>query len=341
MISRRARHPRPVTPDVRLLQAGTMSQIDTARRLPDDAAKRTARLEMLALPAVPLMQTGFLRRPARTSAFDLAYQRELMAFGVGFDQRAYAVWADAVDPRRQLVTIHADGEHEPDSFLITDGVPASYVQPLTNGRTLVVSARSRASGNADVYDNADGRLLHRAHLGDAIGQQIGTTEGGDVWVGYFDEALGNDVSGVELFDSSLRRLRADRHPAALLIDDCYTLNVVGEQAYICAYSDFHLRVVSRNGMHDHGSSPHRGPGRLLIQGDEAIFIGGYGPYFDLVTCMRIRHDHLEPVGPQRRLVMPDGLDLPRGRWAYRGACLHLIYNTGWYRIDFDALKAGH
>jgi hypothetical protein len=293
---------------------------------------------MLSLPTVSLDRNGFLRRPTRDERDDLAYQRTLQAFGVGHDQRVYAVWADSGDQRRQLITVHVDGETEPSSFLITDGVPASFVQPLPNGRTLIVSPRSRASGNADVYDDSSARLLHRADLGDAIGQQIATTLGGDIWVGYFDEALGNDLSGVEVFDSSLEQRRPHRHPAARRILDCYTLNVVDETAYVCAYKDFHLLLLTRDAVHDHGPSPHRGARHLLVQGDEAVFIGGYGPYFDLVTHVRIHADHLESLGSQKRLVMPDGLELPQGKWAYRGADLHFVHHTAWYRTALDDVR---
>lgn len=59
-----------------------------------------------------------------------------------------------------------------------------FVQPLPEGRVLLMAARSRG----EIWTSG-GDLERRGGLGDAL-EEVLTTPAGSIWVGYFDEAMG-------------------------------------------------------------------------------------------------------------------------------------------------------
>jgi hypothetical protein len=75
----------------------------------------------------------------------------------------------------------------------------------------------------------------------------------------------------------------------------------------------------------------------LADGDRAALIGGYGPEYDLIMPLRITASGVEPDGPPSRMVLPDGLEVPRTRSSCRGPDLHLITGT-WYHLSLDDLS---
>jgi hypothetical protein len=81
------------------------------------------------------------------------------------------------------------------------------------------------------------------------------------------------------------------------IADCYALNVAGGTAYCCPYTHFYLIAVTGGHARDIGPVPTRGATCLLVDGDRAALIGGYGPEYDLVSPLRITASGIEPDGP--------------------------------------------
>jgi hypothetical protein len=122
---------------------------------------------------------------------------------------------------------------------------------------------------------------------------------------------------------------------------CYALNVAGETACCCPCTHFHLIAVTGGRARDPGPGPTRGAACLLVDGDRAALIGGYGPEYDLVSPLRITAGGREPDGPPSRMVLPDGLEIPRARSSCRGPDLHLITSIGgWYQLSLDDLPSG-
>ncbi|MEU0547049.1 hypothetical protein [Micromonospora sp. NPDC005979] len=163
----------------------------TTRRGERDQASLQRRLEVLKLPVVPLERHGFL-----TPADCADMEREPEAVGVGPDGTAFAVWSHRTASRRKQVTWHAGGNgvRIVGAIDVETDLRVSFVQPLPEGRVLLVAARA-GSGvtNGEVW-TYDGDLEHRGHLGDAI-EELQTTPSGKVWAGYFDEgALGGSGS---------------------------------------------------------------------------------------------------------------------------------------------------
>ena len=206
-----------------------------------------------------------------------------------------------------------------------------------------VSCRSSWDGaNAEVW-SADGRQEHVGDLGDAI-EGVLTTATGEIWVGYFDEAMGG--SGPQ--GHGLARFSSDLQPVWLYpgppttpeIFDCYALNVAGETAWTCAYTQFHVVSACGDQVTDLGRAPYRSAHLLLVDGGTGALIGGPGPEYDLVTSFRITEGQTVASGSQQRLVLPDGMELRGFRSACRGSDLHVIIRGAWYRTDLDQLTDG-
>jgi hypothetical protein len=265
----------------------------------------------------------------------------VQAVGVGPDHLALAVWNHRHEPQRRLVTVH-DGSRRHVRSVVLDGCLApTFVQPLPQGRILLVQGRNRAGSSAEVR-GPDGRRLHAGDLGDAI-EDVLTTPAGEIWVSYFDEAMsgtGPQTHGLARFGGDLRPVwlyPGAAGPAVPDIFDCYALNVVGETAWTCAYT--HFRLVSARGdtATDHGRAPYESASLLLVRGRTGALIGGYGPDFDLAQGFRLTPDGPVADGPPVRLVLPDGMEVRGDTSVCRGPELHVFINTAWYRADLDLL----
>ena len=304
-------------------------------RSDSDRAALRRRLEVLGLPVVALRRAGFLN-PSRS---DPDWTRAPQAVGVGPDQRVVAVWNHRHDARRRLVTIHDGGRYPVGSVVLTGCLEPSFVQPLPDGRILLVAARNRGGANAEVW-SADGRQEHVGDLGDAI-EGVLTTATGEIWVGYFDEAMGGSGPqghGLARFSSDLQPVWLyPGPPTAPEIFDCYALNVAGETAWTCAYTQFHVVSACGDQVTDFGRAPYRSAHLLLVDGGAGALIGGLGPEYDLVTSFRITEGQAVASGSPQRLVLPDGMELRGFRSACRGPNLHVIIRGAWYRTDLDQL----
>jgi hypothetical protein len=222
------------------------------------------------------------------------------------------------------------------------------IQPLPAERVLLVGARASwrpegADRNAVVVD-PDGQLLHEATLGDGI-ESIQTTPSGDVWVGYFDEGVfGNfgwngpgpapiGQSGIARFDSNL--IMQWEFPSHVdnrwgSVDDCYALNVVGEVAWACYYSDFPIVRID-GGRVSGWRNTVRGARALAVDYRGKILLaGGYGPERDRLVEGRLSNDGLEVIN-ESRLTLPDGSELPpQAIIAGRGPDLFVIAGRNCY-----------
>jgi hypothetical protein len=318
--------------------AGRMTQ--TQR----DERSRRRRAEVLALPMTPLRLHGHLERPGH-------HPRGPAAVGVGPDDVAVAAWPPPAGEHGVVVSSHdGKGPYSKERYRsqILPGVSVlevptplavTHVQPLPGGKILIACAHTSGTDNAEVWDS-NGRLGHAGLIGDAI-EHLLTTPSGAIWAGYFDEGIFGTMPaahGLIRFTPDLTIDWAYPQREMPTIDDCYALNVCGETASIGAYSAFRLITVNVDQTRNHGPLPRRGASKLLITGERGALIGGYGPEYDLVTPLQITPAGVIPDGPQRRLVQPDGLEIPRAARAFcRGPNLHLFPrdSTAWYRLCLD------
>ncbi|MBU2664120.1 hypothetical protein KOI35_11515 [Actinoplanes bogorensis] len=303
---------------------------------------------------------------------------ELLSVSVGPDGEAVALWSAKADrealsavtvqpgfatfpdaraarPAPARVTVHSPGL---DRVVRISDLPLAHAtaQPLPDGRVLVVAARCRwrpegADRNAIVYD-ADGTVVAEHTFGDGI-EDVFTTPSGDAWAGYFDEGVvGNygwgSAPGPEpIGQCGLIRFGPDGEPDwrfpmddAPGITDCYALNVTGETAWACYYTDFPLvRVeggqvtVWRNGL-------VRGALSLIVDGDRVGLYGGYDSGAGRLVIGQVSEGGGELTETGRhRLTLPGGEPLPdRIRTVGRGAALHVFHGTTWYRLSLDETK---
>jgi len=224
-----------------------------------------------------------------------------------------------------------------------------HVQPLPEGRVVVVGARCRwrpggPDRNAAVYDPA-GELLAEGTLGDGI-EHAFTTPDGDVWVGYFDEGVGGNFGwggpgpepigrpGIVRFTSDLQV--AWRYGGEYgFVMDCYALNVVGGTAWACYHPDFPIvrmgidRVAGwRNQV--------RGAQALVVAGPTVALVGGYGSDHDRVVVGTLAGEHFQPQ-VHARLRLPGGVGLQGVRLLGRGSELHVLAGTAWSKIALEDL----
>lgn len=307
----------------------------TRTRSDHDKESLRRRQQVLLLPMVTLRRAGYLI-PSQGCP---EWERTAQAVGVGPDQQVLAVWNHRHHPQRRLVTTH-DGGRRPVRSVVLDGcLQPSFVQPLPDGRILLVDSRNRHGANAEVW-SADGQREHVGDLGDAI-EEVLTTPSGEIWVSYFDEAM----SGSGPQTRGLVRFTSDLQPAWLYpgkptfpdIFDCCALNVTGETAWTYAYTWFHLVSACGDRATDHGKAPHGSAHMLIVNDATGTLIGGYGPEYDLLTGFRVTPDGVVANGSQRRLVLPDGMELRNYRTACRGPELHVIIRGAWYRANLDQL----
>ncbi|MEU4770401.1 hypothetical protein AB0H12_45120 [Actinosynnema sp. NPDC023794] len=319
--------------------AGMMAVMSTdAER---DQASLRRRVEALTLPVVPLRRHGFVM-PA-----DPAAMREPEAVGVGPDGTAFAVWAYREGGNRKQVTWHVGGRRRVVGAVdVETDLRVRFVQPLPDERVLLAAARAKPGAvNAEVWTGS-GELEHSGYLGDAI-EELLTTPAGKVWVGYFDEAMGG--SGPE--GHGLARFREDLTTEWLYpldaglpyISDCYSLNVEGETAYFCPYTEFHVLSAAGERVTDWGASPCKSAHQLLRRGPDLALLSGWGPEYDVATLLRISRDGVRQEGGRCRVVLPDGLEARGLRYTGRGDVLHAFLRSTWYSIDLDMLSSasGH
>ena len=230
------------------------------------------------------------------------------------------------------------------------------VQVLPGERILVVAARCRwrpdgPERNAIVYA-ADGRVVTEQTLGDGIGHVL-ATGAGEVWVGYFDEGIygnygwGHDGAPAPLGAPGLVRFSADLEPAWRYpshvdnpwgaIDDCYALNLAGDTAWTCYYSDFSLVRIQDGTLTGWRNTLVHGATALAVDGTRVALFGGYGPDRDRLVLADLGHGQLRRRA-EYRLTLPDGSPLPAAQVVGRGPHLHVLAGRAWFRLDLDDIR---
>jgi hypothetical protein len=272
----------------------------------------------------------------------------LAAVSVGPCGEAVALWARLADLR----ALHAPGPgrrnptpipahvvvQTADRTTITPiaafDLPFCQVQPLPDGRILAVAGRG---GAARIFD-ADGELVRQGRLGDAINHVL-TTPSGHVWAGYFDEGIfGADPlahRGIARYTPELEPdWRYPTDPQVGPVDDCYTLNVDGEDAWSCYYSDFPVvRITDRTVTG--WRTDLTGATALIADGDTCAVIGD-GPR-PRVIVGRLADGRFQPTG-ERVLALPESPQ-PTGplRMVGRGSQLHVFRGLQWFQIGLGDL----
>jgi hypothetical protein len=225
------------------------------------------------------------------------------------------------------------------------------IQPMPDGRILIVGARARwhsdgPDQNAVIY-GPDGSVFAQATLGDGIAH-VQATPAGHIWVGYFDEGVygnygwGQPGAPAPIGAPGLIRYRQDLSPdwhypsdsrtGVDSIDDCYALNVDNETAWACYYSDFPI-VGIHDGQVRGWPNSITGARALITDGHHVALVGGYGTDSHRIAAGTL-HDDGFALTAEYQLTLPDGQPVPAAlAITGRGTELHVVTEDSWYRMD--------
>lgn len=264
---------------------------------------------------------------------------ELVTTGIGPTGDLVALWKSAAGSR---ITGHGS------VIEVKPEIQHPIVQPLPDGRVLVVGARCKWSPdgvdpNALVFDQA-GQVVASAVFGDGI-QHVATTPSGQTWVGYFDEGiLGNlgwgfepgpapiGAHGLVRFDENLDL--AWEYPDDTpfdVIEDCYALNVAGEVVWACYYGDFPVVRIDAGQVAGWTTVEAHGPDALITDGRHCVLVCAGGDYHGEVG--ELSSDGEFTVVGETAIALPEGPVSLSGR----GDTLHIVTGRTHYKVDLDQL----
>jgi len=215
--------------------------------------------------------------------------------------------------------------------------PFLKIDQFPNGDWLVAETRTLKVENTRIF-KSDSREIGRIMLGDGI-EHIKIDELNRIWVGWFDEGVfGNDnwdfvgqewppsSTGIAAFDIQGRLLKTT---TLMIVDDCYALNVFGDEVWSCTYSDF--PVWNMNAIRER-------VWRTKLSGTEAIAVdypfilaaGGYEADFNRLILLKLDDNETQQIGAWHMPQMPNNrreVELLDGR----GNTIHMLCHGIWYR----------
>lgn len=292
-----------------------------------------------------LRETGPVEMAEHATLIPAGVGYQLTSVSVGPAGEAIALWSAPGGTRVVTYAPHLTAEIDLRGLEIPK---YPMLQPLPGDRTLIVGSRCqwRPEGperNALVVDG-DGQVVAEGTLGDGI-EEVLTTPSGQIWAGYFDEGVfGNNGWGepdapAPVGAPGIVRFAPDlgvawtypRPPEGDWIADAYALNVDGETAWSCYYTDFPVARVEAGAVTRWpGGAP--GTKALIVDGERCALIGGYGTDRDRYVTGSLTPGGFVPdaVGV---LTLPGGAELGRRRWVGRGAELHTFVEDRWYKVS--------
>lgn len=346
-----------------------MTSWDAERRARDEQRRAT----VMALPVQRVLRHATIA-PQRADdvliAVSVGPSDEAIALWATADDAAALAsttsqpgWATFPDPHTPRPVAAQVTVHRPSETVVTR-VPNLQlahptVQPLPYGQVLIVAARCRwrADGpdrNAIVYD-PDGRVVIEQTFGDGI-EHVLTTRTGKIWVGYFDEGVyGNygwghngapapiGATGLVRYSIALQpewQYPADDEHGSGPISDCYALNIDGESAWACYYTDFPVVRIQDGTVAGWQNAIAHGARALAVSDTYVGLYGGYGPDRDRLVVGRMTGNNGVVKVSEHRLVLPDDSPVPpSARVVGRGAELHLLIDRDWYRFDLAQIPS--
>jgi len=301
---------------------------------------------------------------------ELIDDQTIVAFNVGPSGEVYFLFAvDTLDyrtkddgfgsfaktipdsPQRYRVLILRDGDLELDLAISDERFNIHEIQPLGNDLLLACS-RSAYRGehdfdlNARVYSR-DGIFLREFLLGDGIAT-IQTTRRGEIWTSYFDEGVfGNHgwhapvgAAGLVAWNASGEKTyEYDAVGPVDAIDDCYALNVTGDEDVWCYYySKFPLVHLHEKRIVAAWNVPVRGSPAFAIANEHALFACGYSQA-DCFQLVRLATNGRSSLIGEFSLIGDDGDPVKTVRAIGRGTKLYVLSDTVLYEIDLKHLTA--
>lgn len=244
-------------------------------------------------------------------------------------------WRLAAGATVRLWTLQDDQLIEGVQFPLLEPFP--IVEQFPDGRWLVVNSRSNGKGNARVL-GPDGAELQRIELGDCI-EHVKIDAQGRSWVGWFDEGVfGNrhwhwpghkwppSAHGIAAFDDQGALLT---HATLESVADCYALNVFGDEAWTCTYTDFPIWQM-KAGKERVWQTDLRGVRAIAVSFPNVVAAGGYQDESNRVVLVRLEEEGARVLAEWR---MPFGVGYPSGVTMIDGRNdeLHVVQDQQWHR----------
>ncbi|MAT05209.1 MAG: hypothetical protein CL424_09220 [Acidimicrobiaceae bacterium] len=254
----------------------------------------------------------------------------------------------------QITTFSPDSSAK--TTMQTVSVAYPMVQPMPDGMWLVVGARSRSLDSGPEHNayvlGADGKPIAWFCIGDGV-NDVQVTPSGHIWASYHDEGVFGNCgwgapdgpeplgrSGLALWSSSGERILELAPPGGFdAVADCYALNVLGEDAWACYYTDFPVVHARPDGSVVGWLTDASGPHALVVDERGTVgLIGGCRGLFDRLIMVDISEDGIASTSATYKLAMPDSLDLPPdARVIARGRHVHAIAGDRWLRLDIGQI----
>ncbi len=216
--------------------------------------------------------------------------------------------------------------------------PFPVVDRFPDGRWLVAGVR----GGEGRILSAEGSELRRLRLGDGI-MHLKIDETSAIWVGWFDEGVfGNEGwsvpdldgppsnYGLAAFDDAGALVRAVHPtPKGSEIADCYALNVVGEAAWACTYTEFPISRSQVAAPSVWWSNTMSGARALAVDLPHVLLAGGYSVEGDRLVLGKLGPDAFEQLD-EWRLPLGGGFPEEVEFVDARGDRLHVIMDGVWH-----------
>jgi hypothetical protein len=162
-----------------------------------------------------------------------------------------------------------------------------------------------------------------------------------IWVGWFDEGVFGNTEwhypGLKWPPSAYGIAAFDEHGVLVehisleSIADCYALNVVGQTAWSCTYTDFPVACTGGNLGQRIWPTNLRGASAIAVDYPDVLVAGGYSEDGNRIVLLRlaeqdakVRGEWRLPFEVQERRLQVDFLE-------GRGDELHVIHDGAWHR----------
>jgi hypothetical protein len=241
----------------------------------------------------------------------------------------------AAGARARIDLVSSEQFGEGPRFPLLDPFPV--FDRLPDGRWVVASARTLHGENARLL-SPDGAEIRRIMLGDGI-NHLKIDDLSRIWVGWFDEGVFGNTEwrypGLTWPPSAYGLAAFDEHGVLIehlsleSIADCYALNVVGQTAWSCTYTDFPISCIGGDVGERNWPTKLVGASAMAVDFPHVVVAGGYNENANRAVLMRLTNDGAEQIGEWRLPFSVDThlqVDFIDGR----GDELHVIKGDAWH-----------